>query len=432
MSIAETSPAATTGGMGTRAELLAVDADFLWHPWSPSRVNPDTVLAVSGDGCEVRDADGRTYLDAKSSGLNATLGYGSRPVIDAVAGQLARLMTYDMGEGANEPAIRLAERIAGLTGPRLTRTFFCNSGSEAAEAAIRIARFYHAVRGERQRGLVVSFENAYHGATLGAAASSAGASPVSAEFTPAGFVTLPGRTDALRDFLAGQGDRTAAVLIEPVQARGAHQVPDDRLREVRELCSRYGALLILDEVTTGFGRTGRMFGYQHAGVEPDLLTTSKGLAAGYMSLAAVTTTEHVFDVFDTHRKQAGFVHGHTHSGHAAACAAGLAVLDVIERDGLVANAAARGTQLLAALDGVRGLPFVRDIRGRGLLAAVEFDGSPRASLVRRRMKEDGILVRRTGPNIVIAPPLIIDAGRIDRIAGAFTAAAEAAADPKTT
>lgn len=425
----------TDPAVESRAGLLAVDADHLWHPWSPSRVSPDTVVAVSGRGCEVWDADGRRYLDAKSSGLNATLGYGCRPVIDAVNAQLSRLMTYDMGEGANVPAIRLARRVAELTGPPLTRTFFCNSGSEAMETCIRIARFYHAVLGAPRRHLVVSFENAYHGATMAAAACSAGSSPVAKEVTPAGFVTLPrpGRAadgaGALRDFLARHGDRTAAVLVEPVQSRGGHLLPDACLRAVRELCDRHGALLVLDEVTTGFGRTGRMFGYQHSGIRPDLLATSKGLTAGYMSLAAVTTTEHVFDVFDANKTKAGFVHGHTHSGHAAACAAGLAVLDVVESEGLVANAEARGAQLLAALEETRPLPYVRDVRGRGLLVSLELDGSRRAARVRAHMKDGGVLVRRTGPNVLVAPPLIVTRDETERIATALLAAVSAAATP---
>jgi adenosylmethionine-8-amino-7-oxononanoate aminotransferase len=412
----------------SQADLLSVDAEHLWHPWSPSRVNPETVVAVTGSGCEVQDADGRRFLDAKSSGLNATLGYGCQPVIDAVSAQLSRLMTYDMGEGANVPAIRLAQRIAELTGPRLTRTFFCNSGSEALETSIRIARFYHAVLGSPERNIIVSLQNAYHGATMAAAACSAGSSPIAREVAPAGFVSVPGPDDieALRNVLVENGARTAAVLIEPVQARGAYLVPDGYLRAVRDLCDRHRALLVLDEVTTGFGRTGRMFGYQHAGVQPDILATSKGLAAGYMSLAAVTTTQHIFDVFDRNKKMAGFVHGHTHSGHAAACAAGLAVIDFIESHGVLANVRARGAQLLAGLEKVRSLPYVHDLRGRGLLVAVELDGSRRASRVRRLMKERGILVRRTGPNIVLAPPLIVTPAEIDRIASALVIAIGAA------
>ncbi|PNG23851.1 aminotransferase family protein [Streptomyces cahuitamycinicus] len=434
-----TAPTAESAAQ-SQADLLSVDADFLWHPWSPSRVSAETTVVVAGDGCEVQDVDGRRFLDAKSSGLNATLGYGCRPVIDAISAQLRQLMTYDMGEGSNVPAIRLAERIAGLTGPHLTRTFFCNSGSEALETGIRIARFYQAVLGFPERTVVVSLDNAYHGSTMAAAACSATSSPVADDVAPSGFVTVrrPGRAGAesiegpegiedLREFLSANGTRTAAVLVEPVQGRGGYVMPDACLREIREMCDQQGILLILDEVMTGFGRTGRMFAYEHAGVQPDILATSKGLSAGYMSLAAVTTTTRVFDVFDRNKDKAGFVHGHTHSGHAAACAAGLAVIDFIETQGVLSNVRARGEQLLDALEPVRSMPGVRDLRGRGLLVAVELDRARRAARVKDHMRGSGILVRRTGRSIVLAPPLIITASQTDRIAQALVAAASAAA-----
>ncbi|MCY9782682.1 aminotransferase class III-fold pyridoxal phosphate-dependent enzyme [Nocardiopsis sp. EMB25] len=420
----------STATAADREALLALDAEHLWHPWSPTRVNPDTVVAVAGQGCEVQDADGRRYLDAKSSGFNATLGYGCREVVDAVGAQLSRLMTYDLGEGSTAPAVRLARRIAELVGPPLTRTFFCNSGSEGVEAAIRIVRFYHAALGRPERSTVVSLRGAYHGSTLGAAACAPAPSPVSDEVGPPGFASVPGPEGdggpegvaPLRAHLEAHGDRTAAVLVEPVQARGVRVLPDDYLRAVRELCDRHGVLLVLDEVTTGFGRTGAMFGHQHSGVRPDVLVTGKGLTAGYMSLAAVTTTEHVFGVFDRNKARAGFVHGHTHSGHAAACAAGLAVLDVLEERRLVSNARERGAQLLAELEGARSATSVLDVRGRGLLVAVEMDDPRRASAVRRAMREAGVLARRTGASIVLAPPLIVTAAETERISTALTTA----------
>jgi adenosylmethionine-8-amino-7-oxononanoate aminotransferase len=376
-----------------------------------------------------------------------------QPVVDAISAQLSHLMTYELGKGTNVPAIRLAQRIAGLTGPRLTRTFFCDSGSEAVAAGIRIARLYHAVLGSSERTLVVSLENAYHGPTTGAAARSAGPSPIADAVAPRGFVSVPGpaRTgpgagpdpaacrpdggwdavglDALGAFLARHGHRTAAVLVEPVQAEGGQVLPDGYLRGVRLLCDRYGALLVMDEVTTGFGRTGRMFGFQHAGVEPDILVTGKGLGAGYAALGAVTTTARIFDVFDGHERRAGSVPGHGLSGHATACAAGLAVLDYIESHDVLANVRARGEQLLAALQPLWRLPFVADVRGRGLLASVELDTPRRAGQVRRGVRERQVLVRRAGAHIVLAPPLIVTAEQVDRIATALRESAESLARP---
>jgi adenosylmethionine-8-amino-7-oxononanoate aminotransferase len=404
----------------TRSSWLDLDAAHLWHPWSPTRVNPDAVLAVAGEGCHVRDADGRTYLDAKSSGLNAALGYGCRPVVDAITAQLTDLMTYDLGEGSNVPAIRLAARIATLTAAPLERTFFCNSGSEAVEACIRIARFHHAARTG-----IVTLENGYHGSTMGAAAAAPGRSPVSPEVTPPGFTVLPGPaagTHPLRAHLGEHGRTTAAIVIEPVQARGAHVTPDAYLHEVRHLCDEHGVLLVLDEVTTGFGRTGRMFAHEYAGVVPDLLATSKGLTAGYMSLGAVTTTAAVFDSFDRNKQRAGFVHGHTHSGHATACAAALAVLDVIEAGDVLANVRHRGEQLRTGLQAACERSHGRGLRGRGLLMAVALDSPRSAGQVRRLVKSQGVLVRRTGADIVIAPPLVISEPDIERIVTALSSA----------
>lgn len=419
----------------SRSGWLALDSEHLWHPWSPTRVNPDAVLAVAGEGCHVRDADGRTYLDAKSSGLNAALGYGCRPVIDAITAQLTHLMTYDLGEGSNVPAIMLATRIAALTAPPLERTFFCNSGSEALEACIRIARFHHAARGDTARTGIVALENGYHGSTMGAAATAPGRSPVSPEVTPPGFTVLPGPaagTEPLGAHLGKHGRTTAAIVVEPVQARGAHVMPDAYLREVRQQCDEHGVLLVLDEVTTGFGRTGRTFAHEYAGVVPDVLATSKGLTAGYMSLGAVTTTAAVFDSFDRNKQRAGFVHGHTHSGHATACAAALAVLDVIEAGDVLANVRRRADQLRAGLQTACERSHVRDLRGRGLLMAVELDSPRTAGQVRRLVKSEGVLVRRVGADIILAPPLVISEPDVARIITALTSALDdAVRTPRT-
>ncbi|WP_304452768.1 aspartate aminotransferase family protein [Nocardiopsis sp. YSL2] len=410
---------------------LERDRAHLWHPWAPNRISSETLVIVSGEGCRVWDADGRGFLDAKASGLNATLGYGCRPVIDAVSDQLSRLMTYDMIEGTSVPAIELARRIAGLTGPELNRTFFCNSGSEAIEACVRIARSYHTLSGSSERTQVVSLRNGYHGTTMAAFAATTGAAP------EAGFVSLPGPVppaapgmgdrgglDVIRDHLGEHGRRTAAVLLEPVQGLGGHIVPDEYLWELRKLCDEHGVLMILDEVMTGFGRTGRMFAYEYADIRPDILATSKGLTAGYASLGAVTTTQRVFDAFEHDRDVGGLAHGHTHSGHATACATALAVLDQLEGAGVLANTQERGRQLLEGLGagGVGDTAFVRDLRGRGLLVVVELDSPRRAVRVKQSMQQDGVLVRRSGANIILAPPLVITAEEVDRVTEAVVAA----------
>lgn len=409
---------------------LARDAQYLWHPWSPSRVTAETIVATHGHGCDVVDIDGRRYLDAKSSGLNATLGYGCTPVIDAATTQLRTLMTYDLGEGASLPSALLAEEIARLAGPDLTRTFFCSSGSEAVEAAIRIARFHHLAAGDHHRQLIVSLDRSYHGATLGAAAATGHAVPQGIP-DPPGFHHLPTpRTDIdshglsdLQAFFDTHGHRVAAVILEPVSARTAHPLPHTYLAAMRALCSQFGALLILDEVTTGFGRTGTMFAYQDTDTTPDILCTSKGLGAGYTSIGAVTTTDAIFDRFDLAKNRAHFVHGHTHSGHATACATALAVLRYLQQEDIVDNVRQRSQQLLRALAPVAHScsPAV-SMHGRGLLLGLQFTSSAAASAVRERMLQDSVLVRRTGRTVLLAPPLIIDEGRTERLADACSRA----------
>lgn len=408
------------------ADLLGRDARFLWHPWSPTRVTPETIVAERGHGCEVVDVDGTVFLDAKSSGLNATLGYRCEPVIDAATAQLRTLMTYDLGEGASVPSALLAERIAEVAGPALTRTFFCSSGSEAVEAAIRIARFHHRAAGEPGRVLVASLDRAYHGATLGAAAATGGhADPL----TPPGFVKLPApRSDpathepairALRSLFETQGEQVAALLLEPVSARTALPLPHAYLVQAQALCRRFGALLVVDEVTTGFGRTGTMFAHTVSGITPDVMCTSKGLGAGYASIGAVTTTEAVFARFESTKSRADFVHGHTHSGHATACATALAVLRYLDDHDILANVVARATQFAGGIaDAAARAQAVDSLHGRGLLWGLEMTTPGAAHAVREHLLRARILVRRTGRAVIFAPPLIIDSGQTDRVVAA--------------
>ncbi|WP_200931288.1 aspartate aminotransferase family protein [Frankia sp. R43] len=417
-------------------ELLRWDREHLWHPWSP--VDARWPLMVSGEGCFVTDASGHRYLDARACTLNAALGYGHAAIIDAVTAQMTQLMTYDLSYGATSPAITLARRLAAMMPGPLTRTFFTGSGAEATEAAIRIARVYHQLTGEPERRVVLTLHDGYHGATLAALAATgsefrrAGAGPL-----PEGFATIrtprcymcaggvpheqcdvPGPDD-VTDMIARIGaDRVAAVMIEPVLGVGGIiPLPDGYLAGARRTCDEHGVLLIVDEVMTGLGRTGRMFGFQHDdGVVPDIVTTGKHLTGGHFPLAAVTTTQAVYEAFAGDPLLGGLRHGHTTSGHATGCAAALACLDVIDRDGLVGRARQRGTVLLSELERLRRHPAVRDVRGRGLLAGVELASDALAGQVAEQCMRRGVLVRPMGAVLQIAPPLIITEEQVRRIA----------------
>ncbi|GAA2254415.1 aspartate aminotransferase family protein [Streptomyces amakusaensis] len=415
----------------TPLRLPAGGRDRIWHPWTPVR-QAQRLTLVSGHGCQVKDDQGRVYLDFRSGTLNAAVGYGHPAVVGAMREQAARLMTWDLAEVSTLPARALADRIAGLLPEPLEYTLFCNGGSEATEAAVKIARMWHRLQGRPGRTVVMSFADGYHGATAAAIAATAspfrrdGAGPLPGGYahlaTPRcgacaagedhGGCTVPGADEWEAQILSVGPESVAAVLIEPVLSVGGIIVPPPgELAALRDLCDRHGILLIADEVATGFGRTGRMFGFEHDlgadGRVPDIITTAKGLTGGYAPLAAVTVRADIHHVFARDSLLGGLRHGHTTGGHATACAAALTVLDIVEDEKLVPAAAARGAQLLRALAPLKERPAVRDVRGLGLLIGVEMASVELAALVARAAQEQGVLIRGFGPVLTVAPPLII-------------------------
>ncbi|BCJ61580.1 aminotransferase family protein [Micromonospora endophytica] len=402
------------------------------------------LMLVAGDGCDVVDVGGRRFLDARGGLFNATVGYGRSEVVKAIREQTAALMTYGLGAASTPPVVRLAAQLAELFGRPLTRTLFVNSGSEATEAAVKIARWYHALRGEPSRQVILSLADGYHGTTASAVAMTrleatrSGVAPL-----PEGFVTVPTPrcVDCGRGSLHGDcvvpGPQTveetivrlgpgavAAFMVEPVLGVGGIvPLPAGYLMAVRRICDEHGVLLIVDEVLTGFGRTGAWFAHQAAGVLPDLVTTAKGLAAGYVPLAAVTARQGVFDVFAADPVVGGLRHGHTTSGHAVAAAAALAVLQVIADNDLVAHAAEVGATLLGRLRADLGrVPGVREVRGHGLLIGVQLDSVVRAAAVTAACQRAGVLVRQQKEVVAVAPPLIVTSAQAARIADTLTQA----------
>lgn len=423
--------------------------DRTWHPWSPIQQTQRLTL-ISGRGCHVRDDHGRSYLDLRAGTLNATVGYGHPTVVEAIRDQASRLMTWDLAEVSTPPARELADRIADLLPEPLEYTLFCNSGSEATEAALKIARMWHRIQGRSGRTTVMSFADGYHGATTAAIAATAapfrrdGAGPL-----PGGYAHLatprctahaededhaecrvPGVSEWEAQLLSVGPESVAAVLIEPVLSVGGIIVPPPgELAGLRALCDRHGILLVADEVATGFGRTGRMFGFEHDlgadGSAPDIITTAKGLTGGYAPLAAVTVRSDIYEAFAGDPLLGGLRHGHTTGGHATACAAALAVLDIVENDKLVAAAATRGTQLLDALTPLKQQAAVRDVRGQGLLIGVEMASMELAAQVARAAQKHGVLIRSFGSVLTVAPPLVISELEAERGARALSDAIQA-------
>lgn len=387
-------------------------------------------MLVDGQDCFVVDDRGRRYVDARGGAMSASCGYACEPIVSAAETQMRRIMSADLQATTPPPTAMLAHRYAELLPPPLERTFFVGSGSEATEAAVKMVRMYHALLGQPARHMVLSLADGYHGTTL----SAIGATPTpfvqhgNAPLPP-GFAAVPTprigepSADALAAVMDALGPETiAAFILEPVLGVGGVIVlPDGYLRDARRVCSERGVLLIVDEVMTGFGRTGRMFGFERDSIVPDVVTTGKGVTGGYIPLAAVTVANWLYDVFAADELLGGFRHGHTNSGHPVACAAALAAIDVIEHRNLVANAAAVGGQLLDDLQARRG-PGVVDVRGLGLMIGVELDSEERATCVARSAVNLGLLVRTQRAVVKLCPPLTLSADLAREVAATLARA----------
>lgn len=415
------------------------DHRYVWHPWSPVKDTAgDSPILVSGEGYRVRDAAGREYLDAMASAMNSSCGYAHPALIAAAERQLSLLPHFDLSVGTHLPVGQVAERISGLLPEGLGRTLFVNSGSEATEAAVRIAHGYWRNLG-RPRDRIVTFAAGYHGTTL--VAQHLSGLPTNVTHTvdpfPVTRVELPVPARELRapeslpplveafERAVLDGTPPAAVFVEAfLNVGGGVVLPPGFLRALRELCDRTGTLLVLDEVFCGFGRTGRMFGFDHEGITPDLVTMSKGLSGGYVPFAALSTTEAVYRSFAADPLIGGLRYGHTTGGHAVACAVALAVLDVLEEQKLVPAAAARGAELLAGLLPLAEHPEVADVRGLGLVATVEFHRPEFAAGLVTRARERGTLLRRQGCSVMAMPPLVIDGAGVAELVSATGKALE--------
>jgi acetylornithine aminotransferase len=370
---------------------------------------PRPLAFVRGMGTHLYDDEGREYLDLVAGLAVVSLGHGHPAPAAALAAQQAVL-----GHVSNlywsEPGIALAERLGALTGLPGARTYFCNSGAEANEAAIKLARRRGRARGGPDRHEIVCLEGAFHGRTYGALAAT-WAQPKKEPFAPLpeGFLHVP--PDDVAALEAAVGPRTAGVLIEPVQGEGGvHPLDPAFLAAARELCDRHDALLLLDEVQTGVGRCGAWFAFQRLGVVPDAVALAKGLGSGLPVGALVAR-----DVED------GFApgdHATTFGGSPPIAAAALAVLDAIEREGLVENAERVGSYLARRL---RELPGVAGVRGLGLLLAVELAGGDSAG-VAARLLDAGVLVNAVTPTALrLCPPLCLSTGDADRAVAALAA-----------
>ncbi|MEW6647797.1 MAG: acetylornithine transaminase [Pseudomonadota bacterium] len=364
------------------------------------------VTFAKGEGAWLWDSNGKKYLDSVAGVAVCGLGHAHPQVAEALCRQAQTLVhTSNLYGIANQQA--LGERLVRAAG--MDRVFFSNSGAEANEAAIKLARLYGHQKGI-DTPLIIVAEGSFHGRTL-ATLSATGNRKVQAGFEPlvTGFVRVPyNDIEAIRT-VAKNSVGVAAILIEPVQGEGGVQVPTEGyLRDIRELCDTHGWLMMLDEIQTGMGRTGEMFAFQHEGIKPDVMTLAKGLGNG-VPIGACLAHGAAAELFKPGN------HGSTFGGNPLACAAGLAVLDVLEQNDLATRAENLGTRMLLGLAEVlNGNPHVVDIRGKGLMIGIELD-RPCGELVKRAL-EQGLLINVTAERVVrLLPPLILSDAEADQI-----------------
>lgn len=425
------------------AKLQAWDKQYVWHPFTQMQdwLADDPIVIVKGEGSWLIDSDGKRYLDGVASMWTNVHGH-SHPALNKALSEQAQKLEHSTLLGlAGEQSILLAKRLIEIAPHRLGKVFYSDNGSTAVEVGLKMAYQYHCHRREPQRSKFISLQYAYHGDTIGSM-SVGGIGIYHTTFSPLLFSTIEapapycyrcpmGNSDttscgmacleALERLMVEHRDQLAGMVIEPlVQGAGGMIVhPAGYLKGVRELCDRYGVLLITDEVATGFGRTGKMFACEHEGVTPDIMAISKGLCAGYLPLAATLATEEIYQAFlGNYAELKTFFHGHTFTGNPLACSVALRSLELFEEDHLLVSVDERSKQLTDLLQRMATHPHVGNVRQCGLAAGIELVQDKatkqpypweekRGIRVCQEARKHGIFSRPLGNTVVIFPPLAI-------------------------
>ena len=437
-------------------ELQRTAEAHLWGHFSRLTPGADGVTVIErGEGCYVWDSRGKRYLDGLAGLFTVQAGHGRAELAEAAGKQASELGYFPLWTYTHPTAIELAGRLAALAPGNLNRVFFTTGGSEAVESAWKLARQYFAAIGQPQRKKVIARDLAYHGTTMGAL-SITGLAAIRAPFEPLvpGNARVPNTNryrcrycaaapqctlacaDEIEVAIEREGPETvAAVYVEPVQNSGGCFTPaDGYFARVREICDRYGVLLVSDEVICAFGRLGAMFGSERLGYQPDMITMAKGLTSGYSPLGGVLVGDHIAEPFL--EPGASFLHGITFAGHPVSCAVALANLDLFERERLVDRVRTHEGEFRAALETLSDLPIVGEVRGMGYFYGIElvkdpvtretFDDEESERLLRGvltpRMFEEGLICRaddRGDPVIQLSPPLVAGPDQFEEIVAAI-------------
>jgi putrescine aminotransferase len=426
------------------------NAQYMWHPMvDPNVVRQHAPLIIErGDGCFIWDLAGNRYLDCTAGLWNVNVGHRRPEVIAAIAGQLDKLEYYGtFANMANVPSIKLSKRLIDMLEPeRMRRVMFSSGGSDSTETAFKLARQYWKLSGKPEKTKLFSLKLGYHGVHFGGMSAS-GNTMWRRAYEPLmpGFFQIEAPylyrnpwtsdseelaaiiADSLDREIQYQGaDTVAAFIAEPVQGVGGVIVPPASLwKRFREVCDRHDVLLISDEIVTGFGRTGSMFGARGWGVAPDVMCLAKGINSGYVPLGATVVNERVASAWDKPQALTGIMHGYTYSGHPVACAAALACLDIVEGEDLPGNAGRVGAYFLKRLEELRTYDTVGDVRGKGLMIGVELvrdkqkkmpfapaDAYP--ALLYEALLAQNVMVRVAGGKVILSPPLVFTEEYVDQ------------------
>ncbi len=440
--------------------LRAHNAKHLWHPMAhpaEMQANPPAII-TGGEGCVIEDINGAQLIDAVGGLWNVNLGYSCEPIKQAITDQLNDLPYYSIFRGTtNDKIIELGEVLRDFFAPEgMVRSFFTSGGSDSVEIALRLARQYHKLRGEPGRTKYLSLKKGYHGTHTGGASVNGNAN-FRTQYEPLmpGCFHIPApyayrnpfnETDpkalaelclaALEDEIVFQGETTiAAFIMEPILGAGGVIAPHESfMPAVREICDRHGILLIADEVITAYGRTGAWSGSRLWGVMPDMMCTAKAITNGYFPFGALMLNCKVAEVFEKDTTGAGAIgSGYTYSGHPVGAAAALACIAETKRLNVTENAAARGAQLFTGLKNLTAKhEIVGDVRGGyGLMSAVELTSDRKTKAkplkatvdaIYQQAYENGVMIRVSGPNIILSPPLIISEAEVNAVIAALDAA----------